>query len=165
MKVNDLIRMGFPKTEALKNVQVVNPGTDAEYYIDTRTEYKDDFNYIVHPITANHLAYAIVCPNCGRFHLFPLGWSEMLASNCYEDNVVVPELVGYAEDGKHFQIKVVDYSPTIAVDRRTDEIITELGLMFGNSSNPKVKEAFQLLFPDCDYSDSIDSDASEANLT
>ena len=156
MTIKEALNVGFPMTNRIKELQVVNYGTTNEYYIDNRTEYEGNFNYIVHILSYNALAYLICCPNCGKLHPFPIGWSDQVASNLWIDHVVIPELLEYDEDGKKYQLTVYDWDG-ITEDKHDE---TELTLsLFARSNNPKVKEAYDLLFPECDYSESIDPDA------
>lgn len=165
MTIKEALYVGFPLTEEMKSLQIVNRGTTNEYYIDCRTEYEKDFNYKVRPVSANPLAYLICCPNCGKLHPFPRGWSDQKASNLLIDHVVVPEMIEFDEDGKRFQITVIDFFPMSGMSMTDiDPAITEAFRMFWTSNNPKVQEAYNLLFPEFDYSDSIDPDGKPVSM-
>ena len=166
MTIKGLLKMGFPKTSAVKQLQIANPKTKQEFYIDNRTEADSEFNYKVHPITANRFFYAIVCPNCQKIHLFPNGYSSQNKDG-FEDHVFVPETLVLDESGKYFQITVIDNQGLTDMDKETEDFLWgDLYRMVVGSENPKMREAFESLFDDAalNFGETIDPDAADANI-
>ena len=67
----EVLELGFPETDEMKNLSIRGKGTEDEFCIDPRSFTDDFLNSTVQPVTDNVLWYAYVCPNCGRFHIRP----------------------------------------------------------------------------------------------